>query len=80
MFARKLSKDSELVAKTSLALLQANVTHATQRLIEMMDEDKPNRTQYNAALSVIKIVYENQMLQDLEARLGDLEKSGSREA
>ena len=79
LFARALSREAKRVADTSLALLRANVTHATQRLIEMIDEEKPSQTKFNAAMAVIKIVYENQMLEDIQAQVKELEAAGTRE-
>lgn len=79
VFARWLAREAQRVSETSLAILQANVTHATQRLVEMIDDKEAKPTQYNAAMSVIKIVYEHQMLTDLALQVRELEQAANRE-
>lgn len=77
MFARELAKEADKVSETAMKIMQANMTHATQRMIEMIDDPKATRTQLTAAMAVVKIVLESKEIEKLNAELRELEAQGT---
>jgi transcriptional regulator with XRE-family HTH domain len=79
VFAREYNKNAKSVIAGGMSLLRASYSDACEKLISMMHTKGADRVQLEAARSVIKMVKDDELVQQFAERLERLEQTANRE-
>jgi transposase-like protein len=80
VFAREYNRNAKSVIAGGMSLLRAAYADACERLIEISMTKGGDRVQLEAIRSVIKLVKDDDLVQEFAARLEKMEQSANREA
>jgi transcriptional regulator with XRE-family HTH domain len=79
-FVREYNRQSKAVNATGMALLRSHFVDACQKIIQLTFAPDGDRLQLEAAKTLIKIVKDEELLENFNERLEKMEKMANREA
>lgn len=79
-FAREYNKRAKEVNAGGIAILRSNYVDACQKLAEIAFEPNGDRLQMEACKTIIKLVKEEELIEEFNTRLERIEQMANREA
>ena len=80
IFAREYNKQAKSVNAGGIAILRSSYVDACQRLVEFAFQTGGDRLQFEAIKTIIKLVKEEELIEEFNTRLEKIESMANREA